>query len=191
MGVLPKGGAFALVKPSMDHLSGYVRALELGWSPDNLRNATRFEHLRRIEEDAPAFIASLEDREAKGPPIKLLDGSVAQRLPGFDRWMWDGEFCGRLGFRWQPGTPDLPAHCLGHIGYTVVPWKRRNGYATSALRLLLPEARELGLPYVDLTTEPDNEPSQRVILANGGTLIGRFRAPDHGDKDVLRFRIFL
>jgi len=35
--------------------------------------------------------------------------------------MWDGEFCGQIAFRWQPGTEALPPHCLGHVGYSVVP----------------------------------------------------------------------
>ena len=56
--------------------------------------------------------------------------------------MWDGEFCGSIGFRWQPGTSTLPPYVLGHIGYAVVPWKRGRGYATQALALLLPEARK-------------------------------------------------
>ena len=59
--------------------------------------------------------------------------------------MWDGEFCGSIGFRWQPGTSALPPYCLGHIGYSVVPWKQRRGYATKALALLLPDARKEGL----------------------------------------------
>jgi len=48
----------------------------------------------------------------------------AQHLPGFSRWMWDGECCGSIGFRWQPGTDVLPPHYLGHIGYAVVPCER-------------------------------------------------------------------
>ena len=88
--------------------------------------------------------------------------------------MWDGQFCGSIGFRWQRGTEALPPTCLGHIGYTVVPWKRRRGYATQALRELLPDARAEGLRYVEITTQPDNVPSQRVILANGGVLVEEF-----------------
>ena len=68
----------------------------------------------------------------------------AQRLPGFSRWIWDGEFCGSIGFRWQPGTEVLPPHCLGHIGYAVVPWKKRRGHATRALAAMLPLARAEG-----------------------------------------------
>lgn len=79
---------------------------------------------------------------------------------------------------------------LGHIGYAVVPWKRGRGYATQALGLMLGEARREGLPYVELTTDPDNEASQKVIRANGGLLVERFWAAPYG-KDELRFRISL
>ena len=51
----------------------------------------------RIQADAAAFFASMEDREVKGPPITLPDGSAARRLPGFRRWLWDGEFGGSIG----------------------------------------------------------------------------------------------
>ena len=64
-----------------------------------------------------------------GPPIVLPDGTTAARLPGFRLWLWDTEFCGSIGLRWQPGTSELPAHVLGHIGYAVVPWKEGHGYA--------------------------------------------------------------
>jgi predicted acetyltransferase len=132
------------------------------------------------------------DREAKGDPIVLADGSSVPRLPGYERWIWDGEFCGRIGFRWQPGTEALPPTCLGHIGYSVVPWKQRRGYATRALRLLLPDARAEGLRYVEITTEPDNLPSQRVIEANGGVLLEPFTKPvGLGGTPGLRYRIHL
>ena len=81
---------------------------------------------------------------------------------------------------------------LGHIGYGVVPWKQGLGYATQALALFLPEARALGLPYVELTTTPDNLPSQKVITANGGVLVGQFdKSPHYGEGAGLRYRIAL
>jgi predicted acetyltransferase len=107
-------------------------------------------------------------------------------------WIWDGEFCGSIGFRWQPGTSELPPHVLGHIGYAVVPWKRGQGYATEALGLMLPYARAEGLSYVEITTDPDNLGSQRVILANGGLLVGPYRKPaQYRNAEGLRFRIDL
>ncbi len=173
-------------------MPGYVHALQQGWSPDNLRPETARDHLAHIAEDADAFVSGQVDREGKGTPITLPDGSAVPRLPGFALWMWDGEFCGSIGFRWQPGTTELPAHCLGHVGYSVVPWKRRRGYATRALHLLLPYTRAEGLSYIELTTDADNLASQRVIEANGGTLIERFYKPaPYGGAEGFRFRISL
>lgn len=157
-----------LVWPSLAYLPGYVDALKRGWSPDNLRgDAAAREELERIAENADAFLTSLVDLEPTGQ-ITLPDGTMVPRLPGYRQWMWDGEFSGSIGFRWQQGTEALPPYCLGHIGYTVVPWKRRLGYATLALRLVLRDARERGLRYVEVTTDPSNNPSRRVIEANGG-----------------------
>ena len=136
-----------------------------------------------------AFLAGKVDR-AKGPPINLPDGSVVPRLPGYARWLWDGEFSGSIGFRWQLGTPELPAYCLGHIGYSVVPWKRDRGYATRALKLFLPEVEKEGLPYVEIITDVDNLASQRVIEANGGKLVERFQKPAmYGAAESLRYHI--
>ena len=182
-----------LVRPSLTYLAGYTDALKRGWSPDNVRGAAAaVDELEQIAAHARAFVASLTDREAKGPPSRLPDGTTAERLPGYRLWLWDGEFCGSIGFRWQPGTSALPAHVLGHVGYTVVPWKRRRGYATRALALMLERARREGFDYIEITTDIENRPSQRVIEANGGVLVERFRtAAAYGEKESLRFRIDL
>ena len=180
-----------LVVPSFAYLDAYADALRRGWSADNIRLevATR-EELAKIAADPRAFVASLDDREARGDPITLPDGSKVARLPGFRRWMWDGEFCGAIGFRWQNGTHELPPTCLGHIGYSVVPWKRRRGYATLALGMVLRDAPNRGLKYVEITTDPENIGSQRVILANGGVLVERFtKTAHHGGTEGLRYRI--
>ena len=138
------------------------------------------------------FLSDQVDREARGPSITLPDGSAVPRLPGYSQWMWDGEFCGSIGLRWQPGTTELPPYCLGHVGYSVVPWKRRHGYATRALQLLLPQARAEGIAHIELTTDADNVASRRVIETNGGTVVERFRKPAaYGGAESLRFRIFL
>jgi predicted acetyltransferase len=180
-----------LVWPSAKYLPSYIVALESGWSADNLRGSVAAaEEFGRISADPIAFLAGMIDREAKGNPVKLPDGSLVKRIPGFHRWMWDGEFCGVIGFRWQPGTEELPPHCLGHIGYAVVPYKRCRGYATQALAQTLPLARAEGLKYVELTTDPDNIPSQRTIERNGGILHERFtKPPQFGGKSGLRYRI--
>ena len=179
-----------LVWPAAEHLPGYVHALTERWSPDNLRPEAADEALARIAADPARFLAEQVDREAKGPPIILPDGSTVARLPGISQWMWDGEFCGAISFRWQPGTSALPPYCLGHIGYSVVPWKRRRGYATRALAALLPYAKAEGLEYVELTADATNTASVRVIEANGGVLVETFRKLQaHGGAETQRFRI--
>ena len=182
-----------LVQPSLDRLPSYVAALKRGWSPDNVRGvAASIEELAQIEKDAGVFVERLTDREAKGPPVVLPDGTTVPRLPGFRLWLWDTEFCGSIGFRWRPGTSELPPYVLGHIGYAVVPWKEGLGYAKLALKLMLEHARDEGLKYVEITTDPDNAASRRVIEVNGGVLIERFRKPEQsGSCDGLRFRIAL
>jgi len=181
-----------LVWPAAPYVGGYVAALQEGWSPDNLRAEAALEELERIRRHPDQFLAEQVDREGKGPSVTLPDGSIVRRLPGYKQWMWDGEFCGVIGFRWQPGTADLPPHVLGHVGFSVVPWKRRRGYATRALQLLLPHIKKEGLSHVELTTDPGNVGSQRVIAANGGRLVERFTRPAvFGGAEGLRFRILL
>jgi predicted acetyltransferase len=176
--------------PGRDELAGYVDALQRGWSPNTIDDEAGRRELESIDADADHFLASLVDRAAAGPVIQLPDGSTAERIPGFRKWMWDGEFCGSIGFRWSPGTEALPPHVLGHVGYSVVPWKRRRGCATEALRLLLEEIAEEGLRWIEVTTDPDNVASQRVIEANGGELIERFQYPPQFGRGIgLRYRI--
>lgn len=59
----------------------------------------------------------------------------------------------------------------GHIGYSVRPSKRRQGYATDILaRALKICAQQLNINNVLLTCNAGNVASQKVILANGGIL---------------------
>jgi predicted acetyltransferase len=181
-----------LVWPAREYLAGYISALQRGWSPDNLRQEAAQEELGRIAANPDAFLASLVDREATGEPVVFPDGSRVPRLPGYRMWMWDGEFSGTTSLRWQPGTEALPPYCLGHVGYAVVPWKRGRGYAKQALKKMLAHAAAEGLRYVEITTRVDNEPSQRVILANGGVLDEEFTAPAAlGGHRHFRYRVQL
>ena len=112
-----------LVWPAAKYLPGYIHALQQGWSPDNLRPQAAAEQLARIAEDPTRFLAEQVDREAKGPPIILPNGRTVPRLPGYSQWMWDGEFCGSIGFRWQPGTTELPPIVWDTL---VTQWSRGN-----------------------------------------------------------------
>ena len=160
----PDAQPLALHAPGADRLERYVDALARGWSPDSTRDVSR-EQLLAIQRDPRGFLADLQGTER---PLRLADGRIVPRLPGIVRWIDDGAFCGAINFRHQPGTEDLPSYCSGHIGYSIVAWKRGRGYATRALELMLPEARKAGLRRVLLTCDEDNPASQRVIEKCGG-----------------------
>ncbi|MEJ7800440.1 MAG: GNAT family N-acetyltransferase [Ilumatobacter sp.] len=179
--------------PSVEMVDSYAAALATGWSPHTFRPEASDEELAAIVQDREAFVASMVDREAVGPPFRQPDGTLTPRIPGYRKWMWDGEFAGTINLRWRPGTNELPEHVLGHIGYSVVPWKRRQGYATRAVGLILADAASEGLNQVEITTDEDNIGSQRVIERNGGELVGRFSKLDADTRPVasLRYRITL
>lgn len=176
--------------PAHDMLPQYIAALESGWSPHTMRPEVAQEELALIAADADGFIAHQVDRDARGGPVRLPDGREVARLPGYRLWISDGDFCGMINLRWQKGTTELPPHVLGHIGYTVVPWKQRRGYATQALALMLREARREGLDHVIISTDPDNIASQRVIEANGGVDREVFIRPaEYGHSPGVRYRV--
>ncbi len=58
----------------------------------------------------------------------------------------------------------------GSIGCSIVPPERGKGYGTLLLQELLREARKMGIEQALLTIRPDNTPSLKVALNNGGTL---------------------
>lgn len=61
----------------------------------------------------------------------------------------------------------------GHIGYGIAPQFRGKGYGNEILRLLLIEARTIGIEEALVTIRLDNIASQAVALANGGVITER------------------
>jgi predicted acetyltransferase len=166
-------------------LPQYEAALAAGWSPDTERDVSG-EQLAALRRNPQAFLFDLTRQD--GTTV-TASGREVRRLPSRVFWLDDGAFCGLINLRFLPGSGSLPDYVSGHIGYAVVPWKRRRRYATQALGLMLPVAREVGLRRVELTCDDDNEASRRVIIANGGFLTGT--RTDAGGKAKLVFRIDL
>ena len=80
----------------------------------------------------------------------------------------DGEVVGFLSFRHE--LNEWLREAGGHIGYSVRASRRRQGYASAALRLGLERAREIGLDRVLITCDDDNVGSSRTIEGAGGVL---------------------
>ena len=77
----------------------------------------------------------------------------------------------------------------GHIGYSIRPQDRGQGYGKEQLRLGLQECRKLDISPVLLTCEPWNAASQRVITALGGIYEDSRTTPE--GKTLMRYWIHL
>lgn len=98
-------------------------------------------------------------------------------VPASVFWYVSGEhYLGELVIRHEL-TPELAVRG-GHIGYSIAVGWRRQGHATRMLAAGLAECRRIGLRRVLLTCLADNEPSRRVILANGGVPDGQVDGED-------------
>ena len=182
-----------LVRPTLEHVQSFLDARERGFTFDFMSDPEYIARITaEIKADPQRYIDRVEDLNPIGRMIPLPDGTEVPRLPQYTRWMWDGEFAGVITFRWQRGTTDLPTTCHGHIGYAVVAWKRRLGYATQALHDVLELPRREGLPFVDITADPANIGSQQVMLNNGAVFIDKYPLENDPEHDELnRYRIYL
>ena len=142
-----------LVWPTREVRASYL----VGEQADCLLRGTPTQWLEAAGEDFGGFVAV-----RRGVQVRW-------DVPSTVFWYVSGEYY--LGTRHQL-TPAL-TEVGGHIGYHVVaPW-RRQGHATRMLAAGLAQCRDLGLDRVLLTCAADNEPSRRVILANGGIYDGQ------------------
>lgn len=155
-----------------------------------LRGAAEFDAEGRLDSTYAEFLGydlDLLTRDFDGFVAALLKLADRERLPkGWfpDRvhWLVDGEeYIGQSSIRPELGTMYLITYG-GHIGYSVRPSKRRQGYGKRILALTLDQARRNGLERVLVTCDEDNIASRKVIEANGG----RFERCMKMDPDIIR-----
>ena len=119
-------------------------------------------------DEFPAYLARKVDM-AQG--IGLEDWMV----PASTYWLMDGNVPvgqGNLRHRLTEKLRDAG----GHIGYAVASDQRGKGYGRELLRLLLEEARRMGITEdILVTIYPGNAPSRRVLEKAGFALEGVLR----------------
>lgn len=115
----------------------------------------------RLQRDFDGFVAAL----------RRLASQSRIRQAGYRdcvRWLIDeGTYLGQASIRPELGTPYLITYG-GHVGYSIRPGCRRQGYGRRILALALQECTRFGLDRALVTCDEDNEPSRRIIEANGG-----------------------
>ena len=84
-------------------------------------------------------------------------------------WLVDGkEYLGGATIRHE--LVGAQSHLEGHISYGVRPSKRRMGYGSKILKLILLVARDIGISKALVVCNDDNVGSVKVIENNGGVL---------------------
>ncbi|HWK79000.1 MULTISPECIES: GNAT family N-acetyltransferase [unclassified Microbacterium] len=124
---------------------------------------------------------------------RMADTSVAPpegRVHNDLYWITDGgDVIGFVSLRHE--LNEWLRHFGGHIGYSVRPTRRRQGYAHAGLALAMDRARELGLESVMLTCDDDNPGSYRTIEGAGGVLQDVVDAAEQGHPRLRRYWIEL
>jgi predicted acetyltransferase len=159
-------GALVLRRPREDEEDEFIRA-HRATSPE----VAHFLHYYQEGMPLRRYLAVLDEQQRglnlppNHVPSTFLFAFVDRRIVG------------RVSIRHT--LNDFLRRAGGHIGYVVVPEFRRQGHATTILRLALGIAREgLGIGRVLLTCDDDNIGSIRVIEKNGGVLENVVSGPD-------------
>lgn len=110
------------------------------------------------------FVQFVHDLQALGDSSRLRHGWYIDHV----LWMIGGEeYIGQASIRPELSTAYLLTYG-GHIGYSIRPSKRQQGWGKKILALTLNNARELGLKRVLVTCDSDNIGSRKIIEHNGG-----------------------
>lgn len=93
---------------------------------------------------------------------------------------------GMICLRHSLADDDDEGDFASHVGYSVRPDARRRGHASAMLKLLLPEARGVGIGSLRIICMADNTASRRTILRCGGVYLDAMTGEESG-LTVLRY----
>ena len=113
-------------------------------------------------EEFPAWLAQQHEYSLG---IGLPEGWMPQTI----YWLYDGDRPAGM-CKLRPILSEALLRNGGNIGYAIAPFARGKGYGKEQLRLVLKEAKKLGLTKVLITANNDNKASIAVALANGGVI---------------------
>jgi predicted acetyltransferase len=119
-----------------------------------------------------------------GTLLKLVHLKTEGRLPtsSYSLVADDREVIGYAQLRHRPShSEDLPPEAANHAYYEVAEAHRGRGHGKALLRLVLDEARRIGLDRVRLTVDDRNTTSRHVVESAGGALVGEFMSAATGE----------
>jgi predicted acetyltransferase len=111
--------------------------------------------------------------------MRLVHRGTSSPLPtsSFNLVSATGVVIGYAQLRHRPScNADLPPEAANHVYYEIAEAHRGQGHGKTLLRLVLDEARRIGLERVRLTVTDDNAISRHFIEDAGGQLIGEITA---------------
>lgn len=170
-----------LVKPDIRYKKSFLEALSEYQSEKINIKHNRNRHYNNLDKAnlAKDFNDYVITELAKEKGLNIPAGYVAESV----YWLIDQEeFIGKVNVRHQ--LTEKLKQIGGHIGYDIRPSKRGLGYGNNILRLVLSEARKIGMKRVLLTCNINNLLSKKVIENNGGVFQDRL-------NDNLRYWIKL
>ncbi len=177
--VVDPGPALVLREPSMDFADDFRKMVaEYRAADEEFDRANAL-----LTADLARYIKAAEDMAAG---LGLLPGMVPQT----SFWLVrdDATIVAASWLRHRI-TPALGIEG-GHIGYTVRPRFRRQGYGTRICAMTLARAREIKLRRALITCDTDNLASACIIQKNGGVFAGETPSP-RSRKPVSRYWVEL
>ncbi len=148
-----------LVVPSIEHKEDALKYIEeTKQVEDHVNGSGSLDRLGDFEK----FLE--REKETKNPetvPENWVHGETLYLVN-------DQEIIGMINLRYEMN--DIIRRLYGHIGYSIRPKYRKQGYGKIQLKLVLDIYRNKGFKEVMISTDPENIASQKVITHFGGVL---------------------